>query len=124
VRLYGTALEALELTDADDGVRCELLLSQGEAQSSAGDGAGAKAAFLSAAELARRLGRGHEFGRAAAGYGGRIFWVRAGRDDQLVTLLEEGLAAIPDEDVEYGRACWAGWPERFATNIRASAATG
>jgi tetratricopeptide (TPR) repeat protein len=101
VRLYDIALEALELAAPDDeGMRCELVLSLGEARSSAGDSAGAKAAFLEAAELARRLGHGRDLGRAAAGYGGRIFWVRAGRDDKLVALLEEALAAIPDDDVE------------------------
>ena len=50
--------------------------------------------------IARRLGLPRELARAAAGYGGRIMWARAGDDDRLVPLLEEGLAALADEDVE------------------------
>jgi tetratricopeptide (TPR) repeat protein len=39
-------------------------------------------------------------GSAAAGYGGRIVWARAGHDTRLVPLLEEGLAAVGEDDVE------------------------
>ena len=65
-----------------------------------GTASAAKEAFLDAAEIARPLGLSRELARAAAGYGGRIVWVRAGADDRLVPLLEEGLAALADEDVE------------------------
>jgi AAA ATPase domain len=100
-RLYGTALEALERAHPRDAqARCELLLAVGEAEVRAGEVASAKRAFLDAAGIARRLGLARELARAAAGYGGRFMWARAAGDDQLVPLLEEGLAALAEEDVD------------------------
>ena len=100
-RLYETALEALDLAGpSDDRTRCELLLSLGEAELRAGDSLAAKRAFLQAANVARDLGLSRELARAAAGYGGRIMYARGGGDDRLVPLLEEGLAALGEEDVE------------------------
>jgi DNA-binding SARP family transcriptional activator len=100
-RLYGTALEALDLSRRSDEVaRCELLLSLGEAELRAGNAAVAKQVFLDAAEAARKLGLGRELARAAAGYGGRIMYARAGGDDRLVPLLEEGIAALGEDDVD------------------------
>lgn len=100
-RLYTTALEALELAcDADEKQRCELLLSLGEAEARAGRTAAAQAASLRAAGIARQLGLSRELARAAAVYGGRTAWVRAASDRRLVPLLEEGLGAIGDDDVE------------------------
>jgi DNA-binding SARP family transcriptional activator len=101
VRLYQTALDALEIVDPGaEQDRCRLLLSLGEAQARAGNMPAAQNASLEAAGIARRLRLGRELGRAAACYGGRVAWVRAGRDHQLVPLLEEGLAALGDQDVE------------------------
>jgi DNA-binding SARP family transcriptional activator len=100
-RLYRMALEALELSDPnDESARCELLLSLGEAESRAGNSPVAKDTFLEGAAIARRLELPRELARAAAGYGGRIVFARAGDDDRLVPLLEEGLAALGEEDVE------------------------
>ena len=100
-RLYGTALEALGLADPlNEKARCELLLAVGEAEVRAGRSVAAKSAFLDAAGIARRLGLRRELARAAAGYGGRWMWGRAAGDDQLVALLEEGLTALADEDVD------------------------
>jgi DNA-binding SARP family transcriptional activator/tetratricopeptide (TPR) repeat protein len=100
-RLYATALRALELSrPQDETAQCQLLLALGEADARAGSSTAAKQAFLDAAGLARRLGLARELARAAAGYGGRIVWVRAGTDDHLVPLLEEGLAALPEGDLE------------------------
>ena len=100
-RLYETALDALDLAGpADESARCELLLSLGEAEIRAGNSPAAKKVFLDAAGLARRLGLPRELARAAAGYGGRIVFARAGDDGRLVPLLEEGLAALSEEDVE------------------------
>jgi DNA-binding SARP family transcriptional activator len=100
-RLYRMALEALELADPlNEQARCELLLAAGEAELRAGELESAKNAFLDAADIARRLGLRRELARAAAGYGGRFMWGRAAGDDQLVPLLEEGLAALAEEDVE------------------------
>jgi DNA-binding SARP family transcriptional activator/tetratricopeptide (TPR) repeat protein len=100
-RLYAMALDALALSQPDDErTQCELLLSLGEAEIRAGNSPVAKATFLDAAGIARRLGLARELARAAAGYGGRIIFERAGSDDRLVPLLEEGLAALGDEEAE------------------------
>jgi AAA ATPase domain len=100
-RLYGMALEAVELAERlDEEARCELLLAVGEAEVRAGKTVSAKSAFLDAAGIARRRGLRRELARAAAGYGGRWMWGRPAGDDQLVPLLEEGLTALVDEDVD------------------------
>ena len=100
-RLYSVALETLELVHPpDEQARCELLLAVGESRVCAGEFAAAKTAFLDAAAVARRLGQPRDLARAAAGYGGRFMWARAAGDDKLVPLLEEGLAALTDDDVE------------------------
>jgi DNA-binding SARP family transcriptional activator len=97
-RLYDAALAALD--PSDERQRCELLLSRGEAEARAGDTPTAKRTFLEAAGIARRLGLARQLARAAAGYGGRIAWGRAGEDRALVPLLEEGLAALAEDDFE------------------------
>jgi DNA-binding SARP family transcriptional activator len=100
-RLYRMALDALDLADRrDEKARCEVLLALGEAEARAGNTPAAKSAFLDAARMARHLRLPRELARAAAGYGGRIVWARAGDDTRLVPLLEEGLAALGEEDVE------------------------
>jgi tetratricopeptide (TPR) repeat protein len=97
-RLYRTALEALDEGEPpDEAARCRLLLSVGEAEDCAGDRAAAQTAFLKAADGARRLGLRRELALAAIGYGGPIVWGRAGYDERLVPMLEEGLAAAGDE---------------------------
>ena len=101
VRLYATALEALELArPADERSRCELLLALGDAEARAGNRPSAKEAFLAAAGIAQKLGLARELARAAAGYGGSWMASRPGLDDRLVPLLEQGLAALGDQDVE------------------------
>ena len=100
-RLYELALDAFDLAETrDESERVELLISLGDAFARAGDRSSSKKAFLAAAELARRLGLSRELARAAAGYGGRIVWARAGGDEKLVPLLEDGLAALGDGDVD------------------------
>jgi DNA-binding SARP family transcriptional activator len=100
-RLYQTALDALDVSDpASAPPRCELLLALGEAQIRAGETASARATFVVAADLARRLGLARALAVAAAGYGGRIVWARAGDDERLVPLLEEGMAGLASEDAE------------------------
>ena len=100
-RLYETALATFDLSGASDvATRCELLLSHGEAEIRAGNSTAAKNAFLEAAGIARRFGLPHALARAAAGYAGRFVSARAADDHQLVPLLEEGLAALAEEDVE------------------------
>jgi DNA-binding SARP family transcriptional activator len=100
-QLYRAALDALDRGGSPDDVeRCAVLLSLGEAESRAGNTGPAKDAFADAAASARRDGRRRELARAAAGYGGRFMWARPGGDERLVPLLEEGLAAVGDDDVE------------------------
>ena len=99
-RLYRGALKAHDMGRPDEGTRCELLLSLGEAEMRAGNAPLAKSAFLDAAGIARDLGLGREFARAAAGYGGRIVWARAGEDVRLVPLLEEALEGLGEEDAQ------------------------
>ena len=100
-RLYRMALAALDLADVrDERARCELFLLLGEAEARAGDSSAAKNAFVDAAEIARLLGLPRELARAAAGYGGRIAFARAGGDARLVPLLEEGLTALAENEVE------------------------
>ena len=99
-RLYDTALTVAERTAGyDQRLCCELLLSLGDAEG-AGNRPASKKAFLEAADIARRLRLPHELARAAVGYGGQIMYARAGSDDRLVPLLEEGLAALADEEVQ------------------------
>jgi DNA-binding SARP family transcriptional activator len=97
-RQYAGALEALG--GSDERRRCELLLLLGEAQSRAGATAEAKRALLEATAIARRLGLAHELARGAAEYGGRFIYARAADDRWVLPLLEDGLAALGEEDVE------------------------
>ena len=98
-RLYGLALAALDSKQgADEAARCELLLALGEAQARSGEMVIAKETFAAAAVVATRLASSDLLARAAIGYGGRFVWVRSGKDNQLVPLLEGALAALPPED--------------------------
>jgi tetratricopeptide (TPR) repeat protein len=99
VRLFGMALEALELHDpADEATRAALLLAMGDAQGRAGMAPDAKASFLAVAELARRLGDAEMLARAALGRGGRFVWERAGSDPHVIPLLEDALRGIGEDD--------------------------
>ena len=98
VRLYRMALQALELKEpGDEEMRCEVLLRLGDAQARAGDTPAARETFLTAAEVARELDLPEQLGRAALGYGGRFVWEAGRGDPHLVPLLEEAVAALPDE---------------------------
>jgi DNA-binding SARP family transcriptional activator len=101
VRQYGLALRAYERRETkDDRERCELYLAHGDALAKAGSMPEAKESFLAAAELARRAGLAVHLAQAALGYGGRLVWIRTWDDKQLVPLLEEALAVLPEEDSE------------------------
>ena len=107
----------------NDVVRCELLLALGDAESAAGDSLAAKKAFLEAAGIAQRASLGHHLARAAAGYGGRMPWARAGDADRLVPLLEKGSRRSPAMTSSFGRGFWRDSRERCGTTTRATAAT-
>jgi DNA-binding SARP family transcriptional activator len=97
-RLYGLALQVLDLGKLeDDGARCELLLGLGEAQARKGDAA-ASTTFLEAAQLARSGGFREQLARAALGYGGRFVWMIAGSDENIVPLLEDALRGLGEND--------------------------
>jgi tetratricopeptide (TPR) repeat protein len=99
-RLYRLALRAAGQRAGDPRSRCELMLALGDVQMKAGDAAGSKATFLEAGRLSRAHGLPEHLARAALGHGGRFVWLRAGRDRDVVRLLEEALTALPEEDSE------------------------
>ena len=100
---YRHALELLAPAgDASGARRSELLLSLGDAQWRAGDGAEARTTFEEAIECARGLGNGQLLARAALGYvtalGGFLLYARFEVGGTGVGLLEEALAALPPGD--------------------------
>jgi eukaryotic-like serine/threonine-protein kinase len=100
-RLVRTALEALDFVQPQDKrASCELLVTLGEAESRAGNMQIAKDVLWRAAELARIHHLPRELARAAAVYGGRIVYARAGSDDRIVPLLEEALGALGEDEVK------------------------
>jgi class 3 adenylate cyclase len=100
---YGRALELLGTTEEPSAERrCELLLRLGDAQWRAGDAEAARSSFEQATEVARRLGAAEMLARAALGYvvalGGFLFLARFEVGTSGAGLLEEALAALPEED--------------------------
>jgi predicted ATPase len=99
VRLYRMSIEALDFKEpADDPARCDLFLALGDALARAGEHAAAKTTFLEAAGIAKRARLPERLAHAAIGYGGRIVWTRAGSDPHVVPLLEDAIAALPEDD--------------------------
>ena len=98
-RLYGLGIRVLRSAGGrDESARCELTLSLADARLRAGDEQDAKATFLEAADIARRLGDAEALARAALGYGGLVIWLAARGDRRLIPLLEEALDALPEFD--------------------------
>src|SRR5207244_1311371 len=64
---YERALELME--DASDEPRCELLLALGDAHTKAGSSEKARESFLSAANLAKKMGAAEQLAQAALGIG-------------------------------------------------------
>src|SRR5262245_9876649 len=100
---YERALQILEYTP-DTALQCELLVALGEAQYSAGNSPQARETFQKAADLARTLRVHDETGRAACllaraalGFGGEFLLVGV-VDKAVVSLLEEALVALGEED--------------------------
>jgi len=102
--LYDIALQSFELKDRpDESQRCELLLALGETHNKAGDRDRAKEVFLRASDTARKLGDAVRLARSAIGFGGPPWAAFGASDERLVSLLEEALEAI-DEDESALRA--------------------
>jgi class 3 adenylate cyclase/tetratricopeptide (TPR) repeat protein len=98
VRLYGTALRALDAAHNRDEVqRCEILLAMGEAQAHGGTLREARHSFEQAAEIARRLSRTDLLAQSALSLGtwfGGFF--NQGRP--LVGVIEEALSVMSPTD--------------------------
>lgn len=97
-RHYEMALQALELqASVDERRQCDLLVALGEAQMRAGDPPAARDVLERAAGIAKRLGLPEPLARAALGF------AHASPDPGVVdarhiTLLEDALSVLPDED--------------------------
>ena len=100
---YERALQALELAEPDDFLRCELLVALGEAQYAVGNSPLARETFQHAAEIARRLqGEGKLsaatlLARAALGFSGEFLLIGV-VDKATVSFLEEALIALGEEE--------------------------
>ena len=90
---------ALELGVRDPHERAAVMLQLGDAWHRAGRADGALDAFSRAAELARTLGDAAVLARAAIGFE-EACWRPAIIDRTTVDLLDEAVAALPDEDSE------------------------
>jgi tetratricopeptide (TPR) repeat protein len=95
---FQRALNALNMRQThDDLLRCEVYLSLGDAQLKSGDIPAMRASFEDAGDLAARLNAPHQLARAALGLGsGEDDFI--GRDEALVALLDQALAAMTGED--------------------------
>jgi class 3 adenylate cyclase/tetratricopeptide (TPR) repeat protein len=90
---FESALQAMELLPGDDALRCDVLLSLGEARNASGEFEKGKEPFRSAATIARSRGDAVSLSRAGLGFGGRV--VPAGTvDAEGIALLEEALGAL------------------------------
>jgi class 3 adenylate cyclase/tetratricopeptide (TPR) repeat protein len=100
VRHYERGLHVLELLEpAAERERCELLLRLSESLWRSGEYDRAKAVALEAAGMARRHDEPTQLAQAALAYGGRLIaFAAVVRDEALVALLEEALAALPAGD--------------------------
>lgn len=98
VRLYRTMLDVLEQqSPAENELRFEAALSLGDAMNRAGLFNQCRAAFESAAEIARKIGNNDYFIRAVLGRGMPI--TEAGVIDRtLISLIEEALAKVGEGD--------------------------
>ena len=101
----------------------QLFLALGDAESAAGDSLAAKSAFLEAAGIAQRASLGHHLARAAAGYGGRMPWARAGEAVGWSRFSRQGSLRSPAMTSSFGRGYWRDSRERCGTTTRATAAT-
>jgi class 3 adenylate cyclase/tetratricopeptide (TPR) repeat protein len=104
---FRAALQALEFADPDaydsmEYTRADLLMALGEASWRAGDVDAARRSFAEVGEMARRDGDAERLGRAALGYGGGLggYGQSVRADEQLIDMLEQALAGIPEGATE------------------------
>jgi class 3 adenylate cyclase/DNA-binding CsgD family transcriptional regulator len=101
-RLYAQALAALDRIEApDEGQRCGLLLSLGDAQRRAGGLQEAMATFQQAAAVARQLGATEPLARAALGFEDAFLLTglsRSGAADPSAVLLAGALDALAEDE--------------------------
>jgi DNA-binding SARP family transcriptional activator len=91
------ATVALETLDGASGpLRADVLLLRGEARLRCADAAAARADFTAAAAIARDAGDPDRLARAALGASGLGVTIIA-VDEEVVALLREALAALPDD---------------------------
>jgi DNA-binding SARP family transcriptional activator len=97
-RHYERALAVVDTTVAEgEALRCDLLLSLGHAHSRVAERAEARAAFQSAAALAKEIGAPELLARAALAFPPGYPEIGIA-DDAHFAVLEDALAALPDED--------------------------
>jgi tetratricopeptide (TPR) repeat protein len=98
-RLFRMALAVLDMNPTpDQELRTEMLLALGDAEARAGDLGGSRTTFLEAAGIAQRTGTADHLARAALGYGGRLPWLRPGKDTRLIPLLQDALVLLGGSD--------------------------
>jgi tetratricopeptide (TPR) repeat protein len=90
------AIRVLGPPSARDGL--EVLLELADAHWRSGEFERARERYSEAAELARKLELPDLLATAALGFGGRMGFGAGRHDQQLVDLLEQALAALPDGD--------------------------
>jgi eukaryotic-like serine/threonine-protein kinase len=108
-RQYARALQLLAPGDPVWERRCEILLRLGDVRSRTTDEEGARQSFEEAAAIAKRRNAGEQLARAALGYSTIVEPIRLGLGGLMitslfevgtkgVTLLEEALGALPEQD--------------------------
>jgi class 3 adenylate cyclase len=96
---YERALTALEAVEPVDELRqAKLLVAVGMAQFQSGGSDLYRPTCARALDIARRLGEPELFARAALGMGGPYFGSPSYVDEQMVSVFEEALKLLPDED--------------------------
>ena len=101
--LFTRALDTFSssATDSEPVRRCELLLELGAARIRSGDTAAGRSVYLDVAAIAREQRLPDQLAAAAIGYAGMTGYHFSGRrDDSLVSLIEEALAALTQGDSE------------------------
>jgi tetratricopeptide (TPR) repeat protein len=98
-RLFRMALAALGpgQSPGEDRARCRLLLALGDALTRMGEREAAKDELRRAAGVARQHGMAEELGQAALAYTGRFTFERGASDRQVITLLEDARAMLPED---------------------------